>query len=137
VSMDVLSYLFWPNPEGVSYSDLHPRIALIFCGMLLLSSLVLRVMRARSHFGSFRRLAHSWARAALWFGSVGLLLVVARAEDIQYIAMRFWWIVFGGSFALYVFVQCRCARLLWYEVIPFVPSQDLREKYLPRRKRSH
>ena len=135
--MGVISYLFWPNPGGVSYLDPHPLIALLVCGVLLLLALVLRILRTRSHSGSFRRLTQSFDRAALWFGLVGLFLVIARAEEIQYVAMRFWWIVFGGSFALYVFVQCRRARLLWYEVIPSAPSQDLREKYLPHRKRSH
>ncbi len=129
MSMDLLSYLFWPNPGAVSYSDPHPLIALVVCGVFLLSSLVLHCMRGR--------LVHSLARAALWFGLVGLLLVVARAEEIQYISMRFWWIVFGGSLLLYVVVQCRRARSLWYEVIPSAVSQDLREKYLPHRRRSH
>jgi len=135
--MGFVSYLFWPNPGGVSYGDLHPLTALVVCGLLLLSPLVLRVLRARSRSGSFRRLTQSWSRAALWFGVVGLLLVVARAEEIQYLAMRFWWVVWGGSFGLYGVLQCRRARLLWYEVIPSAASQDLREKYLPHRKRSH
>lgn len=137
MSMGILSYLFWPNPEGMGYTDPHPLIAFTVCGLLLLSSLMFRVMRARSRSGSFRRLTSSWARAALWFGVVGLLLVVARVEGIQYVSMRFWWIVFGGSAAGYVFVQWRRAQCLLYEVIPSVQSQDLREKYLPRRKRSH
>lgn len=135
--MGFVSYLFWPNPGGVSYLDPHPLIALFVCGTFLLSSLALRVLRARSRSGSFRRLTQSWSRAALWFGIVGLLLVVARVEEIQYLAMRFWWVVFGGSFGLYGALQCRRARLLWYEVIPSATSQDVREKYLPHRKRSH
>lgn len=137
MSMYFLSYLFWPNPGGVSYGDPHVQIALIVCGALLLLSLVLCGMRARSRSGSFRRLARSWSRAALWFGLVGLLLVVARAEEIQYVAMRFWWIVWCASLVLSVTWQCRRARSLWYEVIPFAPSQDLRERYLPHRKRLH
>lgn len=129
MSMDLLSYLFWPNPGAVSYADPHPLIALALCGVFLLASLVLHCMRGR--------LVHNFARAALWFGLVGLLLVVARAEEIQYISMRFWWIVWGGSLLLYAVVQCRRARLLWYEVISSAVSPDLREKYLPHRKRSH
>lgn len=137
MSMGVLSYLFWPNPGGGAYTDPHPLIALTACGLLLLGSLVLRVLRARSLSGSFRRLSQGWARAALWFGVVGLLLTVARAEEIQYVAMRFWWIVFGASAVLYMFMQWRRVQCIWYEVIPSHPVGDPREKYLPHRKRSH
>lgn len=134
--MDALSYLFWPNPGGAVYGDPHPRIALAVCGALLLLSLALRIMRARLHFGSFRRFALSFDRVALWFGVTGLLLVVARVEEIQYLAMRFWWIVWGGSFILCGVVRLRRLRLLGYEVIPSAAPPDLREKYLPRSKRS-
>lgn len=116
--------------------DPHPLIALTVCGLLLLLSLVLRVVRARSSSGSFCRLAKSWARAALWFGVGGTFLVIARAEEIQYIAMRFWWIVWGGSAVGYAFLQWRRAQCILYEVIPSAPVRDLREKYLPRAKRS-
>ena len=137
MSMEVFSYLFWPNPGGVSYAGPHPRIAFLVCGILLLLSLVLRILRARSRSGSFRRLSHGWARAVLWFSLVGLFLVVARVEEVQYVAMRFWWIVWGGSAAGYVFLQWRRTQRLWYEVIPSTPAQDFREKYLPHTKRSH
>lgn len=137
MSMNLLSYLFWPNPGGVMYSDPHPLIALLVCGLFLLSSLMVRRMHARSHSGPFRRLTQGWARAFWWFGVLGLLLVVARAEEIQYVAMRFWWIVLGVSVVAYGAWQCRRARTLWYEVIPSAALPDSREKYLPHRKRSH
>lgn len=135
--MGVLSYLFWPNPGGVAYTDPHPLFALVVSGLLLLASVSLRLLRARSHSGSFRRLAQGWSRAALWFGVVGLLLVVVRAEEIQYLAMRFWWVVWGVSAACYMFLQWRRTQCLWYELIPSAPVGDPREKYLPHRKRSH
>lgn len=134
--MDALSYLFWPNPGGAAYDDPNPRMALAICGALLLLSLALRIMRARSHSGSVRRFAQSFDRVALWFGVTGLLLVVARVEEIQYVAMRFWWIVWGGSFILCSVVRLRRLRLLGYEVILSASPPDSREKYLPRRKRS-
>lgn len=132
----MLSYLFWPNPGGATYGDPHPRIAIAVCGALLLLSLALRILRVRSHSGSIRRFAQSFARIAMWFGVTGLLLVVARVEEIQYLAMRFWWIVWGGSFILCCVVRLRRLRLLGYEVIPSAAPPDSREKYLPRRKRS-
>ena len=128
------SYLFWPNPGIVAYGDPHPRIAFVVCGLLLLSACAFRVVRARSRCGSFRRLTHSWTRAALWFGGSGIFLTIARTEGIQYLAMRFWWVIWGGSLVVYTVVQCRRARLLWYEILPSSPSQDLREKYLPHKK---
>ncbi len=134
--MDALSYLFWPNPGGAAYGDPHPRMALAICSALLLLSLALRILRVRSRSGSVRRFAQSFDRVALWFGVTGLLLVVARVEEIQYLAMRFWWIVWGGSVVLCCIVRLRRLRLLGYDVIPSAAPPDSREKYLPRRKRS-
>lgn len=134
--MTALSYLFWPNPGGATYGDPHPQIAIAVCGAFLLLSLALRIMRARSPSGAVRRFAQSFDGIALWFGVTGLLLVIARVEEIQYLAMRFLWIVWGGSFILCGVVRLRRLRLLGYEVIPSAVPPDLREKYLPRRKRS-
>lgn len=132
----MLSYLFWPNPGGATYGDPHPQIAIAVCGALLLLSLTLRILLVRSHAGAVRRFAQSFDGIALWFGVTGLLLVVARVEEIQYLAMRFWWIVWGGSFILCGVLRLRRLRLLGYDVIPSAAPPDLREKYLPRRKRS-
>lgn len=133
--MRFFSYLFWPNPGGMSYSDPHALLALFICGVLLLLGLVFSLLRWRSRSGAFRRLTRSWARAALWFSGIGLLLVVARTEEIQYLAMRFWWVLWLGGLLLFVILQWRRARLLWYEVLPTASVQDSREKYLPHVKR--
>lgn len=134
--MNALSYLFWPNPGVAAYSDPMPLAAFAVCGVLLLLSLVLRILRKRAHSWSIRRFAQSFDRVTLWFGIVGLLLVVARVEGMQYLAMRFWWVVWGGSLLSCSVVQLRRLRFLGYEVISSAAPPDPREKYLPRRKHS-
>lgn len=132
--MNALSYLFWPNPGAVAYSDSRPLAALALCGVLLFLSLTLRILRTRAHAGPLRRFAQSFNRVALWFGVTGLFLVVARVEGMQYLTMRFWWVVWGGSLLLCSVVRFRRLRLLGYDVISSPTPPDPREKYLPRRK---
>jgi len=79
-----------------------------------------------------RKLTRSWARALLWFGVSGIVLVVGRVEYIQFVAMRFWWLVWFLAFLLYGVFQYRTLRQRYYRVIPQERTQDPREKYLPK-----
>lgn len=79
-----------------------------------------------------RKFTRSWASALLWFGVSGLILVIARVEYIQFLAMRFWWLVWLVCLLLYVVFQYRIVRQRYYRVIPQEHMEDPREKYLPK-----
>lgn len=79
-----------------------------------------------------RKLTRSWASTLLWFGISGLMLVVARVEYIQFVAMRFWWLVWCLALLVYGVFQYRNVRQRYYRVIPQARVEDPMEKYLPR-----
>lgn len=131
----MLTYLFWPNPPASTYD--HPQIValLVLCISLLFLSFGMRRWRSLVSNAVTRRLTRSWSSLFLWFGLIGLVLVVARVERIQYISMRFWWIVWGIAAILSLLVQVRQWRSKHYEILPVQHASDPRDKYLPQRKR--
>lgn len=133
---EVLSYLFWPNPGGSSYGNLRIVVAIILGVALLLGAVFLSVMRRRSAHPLLRRLSGTWSAGALWFGSTALFLAIARVEEIQYLAMRVWWVAWVVVFAVFMVFQWRRVHVLWYDILPSSPLIDPRAKYLPRKHRS-
>jgi hypothetical protein len=131
--MPIFSYLFWPNPGAISTEKFL--VVLIGCCLLVFLSLVLRFWRKRQTDAMIRRLSASWARAALWFGCIGIVLIVSRSEGIQFIAMRFLWIVWGVALLLYILFQIQRFRTRYYQVVPQKKEADPREKYLPKPKK--
>ncbi len=129
-----LIYLFWPNPANATYASPKAIAALALCGALVLLSLGLRLWHRRQEHGIVRKLSRSWATAAMSFGIAGLFLTVARAEQIQYVSMRFWWVVWLALALLYILIQARLFRARYYQVLPQVKAEDPREKYLPGRR---
>lgn len=132
---NLLTYIFWPNPGNADYGSPKSLALIVICLLLVIASLVISRWRKRRSDQVLRRLSSSWSTASLWFGLVGLVLVVARVEEIQYIAMRLWWIVWGLLLALYVVLQIRRYRTRYYQVLPAQSVNDPRDKYLPKRKR--
>ena len=130
-----LVYLFWPNPANATYSSPKSLILLVVCGGLLLVSIAIRMWRRRIQSGRLRKLSKSWGTASFWFGVTGLIMVVARAEQIQYLSMRFLWVVWVVLALLYLFLHVRLYRARYYEVLPTMQSEDPREKYLPKSKK--
>lgn len=133
--MSFLTYLFWPNPANASYSSPKALVLLIFCALLILGSIAIGQWRKRSRNPITKKLSRSWPSAAFWFGFVGLGLVVARVEQIGYVSMRLWWVVWIGAFAFYLWLQIRLWRARHYEVIPGARTEDPRTQYLPGKKR--
>jgi len=133
--MSFLSYLFWPRPPLIAYSSPKMQALLVFCAALVLLSVGIKRWRRKQKNPMTRKLSRSWGAAALWFGLVGLLLGVSRAEDISFLSMRFWWIVWLGVLLLYLFLQVRLYRSRHYVQLPSESVEDPREKYLPSRKR--
>lgn len=131
----ILTYLFWPNPGGVSYTNPKAMGLMVICSILVAVSFGLRLWRARMKNTVTKKLSASWPGAALWFGLTGLLLVISRVEGIQFLAMRFLWFVWGLTALLYIGFQIWKFRARHYEVLPIERSDDPLQKYLPTKRK--
>ncbi|MAE68633.1 MAG: hypothetical protein QF793_03725 [Candidatus Peribacteraceae bacterium] len=132
----MLSYLFWPNPPAPFYSSPKVVVAFLVCAVLIVSSFALKRWRSAQSTAVTRKLSRSWANVALWYGIIGIFLTVCRVESISYLSMRFWWIVWGASAAVYIGFQIKMYRMRHYEVVPQEKKdEDPREKYLPSKKK--
>jgi hypothetical protein len=130
----ILVYLFWPNPANASYTSPKVVVLLIVCSLLVVLWILLKFWRARVKNLVTRKLTRSWPAASLWFGVVGLFLIVARVEQVSYVSMRVWWFVWLAAFLAYLFIQVRIFRARHYEILPQTRGEDPRGKYLPHRK---
>lgn len=133
--LSILRYLFHPNPGHAGYPDTAIIGLFILLGALVALSIIIRLWRGRIGNPMTRTLSRSWSSAAFWFGLIGLILVVARVEAIQFIAMRFLWVLWWGSVGLYVLFQVRQFMTRHYAVVREVRSVDPLMKYLPGRKK--
>jgi len=133
--MSFFSSLFDPFPPALEYSDpLLLPFLLIALGLLAASYFLSRLSRNHPNPVT-KKLTKIWPKAAFFYGFVALILVVSRAEAIQYIAMQFWWIVWAILGILFATVQYRLFRSRHYQVLKSEHVEDPREKYLPKRKR--
>lgn len=133
---NILSYMFYPNPGDASYTaPAMLAVAGIAVGLLLLS-LVIKLWRGRLHNSVTKKLTRSWSSLCFWFGIVALILLVCRVERIQFLAMRFMWVLWAAGLLLALFVQFRVFRMRHYEILPRATApKDSRSKYLPGKKR--
>ncbi len=130
-----LVYIFWPNPGNASYDSPKVIALMILCILLVAAAFGLSMWRRKLHNQLQRKLSRSWASASAWFGFIGLVLIIARVEQIQFLAMRFMWALWLLAAVLYVVFQVRNYRMKYYEVVPASSPSDPRSKYLPKRKR--
>ncbi len=130
-----LTYWFYPNPANAEYANPKAIALLAVCIALVLASFVLPYLRNRWQNPQLKKVSKTWATAAGWLGWIGLVLVICRVEEIQYLSMRFLWVLWGIAAALYLVLQVRVYRSRYYEVIPNRPTQDARAAYLPTRKK--
>lgn len=133
--MPILTYIFYPNPGRVTYGSPEMLALLGLCAGLVVLSFVIKFWRSRLQNASTKKLSRSWSSLCLWFGVVGLVLVVARVEKIQFVAMRFLWVIWVGALLFALYVQFRIFRMKHYEVLPRVGKTDPRDQYLPGKKR--
>ncbi|MDA1208618.1 MAG: hypothetical protein O2904_01130 [bacterium] len=133
--MNIFTYIFWPRPPALGYEDIKVQTFLFICLFFIVTSFALKHWRKKQPNPITRKLSKSWSSASMWFGIIGLVLTVARAEDISYVSMRFWWLVLGFVAAVYIFLQYKLFRSRHYEKLPSETKQDPREKYLPKKKR--
>jgi hypothetical protein len=133
--LQLFSYIFWPNPGNATYGSPKSLALLLFCALLIVAAFGISVWRRKLANPVTKKLTRTWAATSFWFGFTGLLLIVARVEQIQFLAMRFLWIVWIALAILYIVFQMRSFRMRHYEVLPKIVSVDPRSKYLPKRKR--
>jgi hypothetical protein len=132
---EFLRYLFWPNPGFASYRDVDMAAAIVLCLALIVGSFAVSFWRRKQGNPISRKLSGSWGTVMFWFGIVGLILVVSRAEDIQFFAMRFLWVVWAAALLLYAFFQAKRWRTRHYELLPTEVTHDPRDRYLPKKKK--
>lgn len=131
----LLSYLFWPNPGNASYDSPKALALLVLCIGMVIASFAVSYWRKHKASQPLRKVSKSWPVMLFWFGLVGAVLLVARIEQIQFIAMRFLWVVWLALLLLIAYLQVRIYRNRYYEVLPMAKVSDPRSKYLPKRKR--
>lgn len=130
-----LSYIFWPNPGNAHYDNPKVMALLVMCLLLVVASFALSRWRNGLANPSLKKVSKSWSGASFWFGVLGILLTVARVEQIQFLAMRFLWFIWFACAVLFVVAQVYVVRTRTYEVLPSHTPTDDRAKYLPKRKR--
>ena len=133
--MNIVTYIFWPNPGNTSYDNPKVMLALLVGVGLIIISIGLRFWRKRHSNAITKRLGRSWRNACLWFGIVALMWTVSRVEMISYLSMRLWWIVWVAAIAAYVWFQLKSFKAKHYETLPSEIADDPRGKYLPRKKK--
>jgi|SRR3989338_8978233 len=128
---DLLVYLLWPNPGNADYTSPKALALIAICALMVLGSFTVRYWRNRLQNPVTKRLSRSWASAAFWFGIIGLFFIVCRVEEIQFLAMRLWWLLWLAALLVYVVLQVRIFRARHYQVLPQERTNDPRRKYLP------
>ncbi len=129
------SYWFWPLPGGWHYQDPKVQALLIGCLALIVLAFVIKFWRTRMKNPVTKTLSKSWTSAAITFGIIAAILVVSRVETIQFISMQALWAVWGLSFVAYVILQIINFKNRHYVVLQKQRTVDVRDKYLPRKKR--
>lgn len=133
--MSILGYLFDPFPSAAAYSDVQLLPFVILSVGLLIASFFLSRWSRGNPNPITKKLSKSWPTVSFVFGFVGLILCVSRAESIQYISMRFLWVVWGLLGILYIVFQYRVFQSRHYEILPGTSVRDPRADYLPKRKK--
>src|SRR3989344_3048054 len=129
-----LSYWFYPRPPATSYDNPKVLLMVLFCVLLFFGSFAVSFCRKNRENAVTKRLMKSWAPCMRWFGGIGMVLLVARAEDIQFLSMRAFWMLWVLGVLGFASVQIWRFRVKHYTIVPKTYVEDPREKYLPKRK---
>jgi hypothetical protein len=133
--LSLLRYFFYPNPGAASYTTPTQLGLLLLCAALVAASFGIGFWRKGVQNPVTKKLSRSWSSVSFWMGIVGAVLVVARVEQIQFVAMRFLWVLWVAVGLIYVYLQLRLFRAKHYEVLPRERVDDPRNRYLPGKKR--
>ncbi|MFA7681450.1 MAG: hypothetical protein WCX61_00290 [Candidatus Peribacteraceae bacterium] len=130
-----MTYLLWPNPGMVPYDNSKVVALFCCCGAMVVAAFILRVWRRRTTNTQLRKLSRSWSGALIWFGVIGLVLLISRTEQISYLSMRIWWVVWAVILVVYIAFQLRQFQTRYYKKLPGEHYADPRQEYLPRKKK--
>lgn len=132
----MLTYWFYPNPGNASYDN--PKVLLIFgvCAVLFLASFAISSWRKRQG-GVTRNLSRSWAPVCRWLAIIGAFLVLCRVEEIQFMSMRFLWLLWALTLIAFVLFQIWWFKKKNYTVVAKERTTDPREAYLPQEARKN
>ena len=130
-----LSYWFYPNLGTAPYDNPKVMTALIVSIACIALAFAIMWWRKSIRNPITKKLSSSWSMAAFWFGIVGVMLTVSRAEGIQFLSMRILWVVWGLALAAYVFFQVLQFRRRHYTVVEKQKSTSELDRYLPKKKR--
>ena len=134
--MSFLTFLFSPNPGHLAYGSAQAVTLLCVSAGLILASFLIRYWRVRLVNAVTKKLSRSWSSTAFWFGCIGLVLIVSRIEKIQFLAMRFFWVLWVVLLILVIVIQGRVFRMRHYAVLPRVSRpDDPSAKYLPGKRK--
>jgi len=131
----MLQYWFYPNPGNVSYDSPKVLLLLAVCAAMVIGSFFLRMWLRKNATPMLKKLGKTWPGAMFWFGIVGIVLTVARVEQIQFVAMRFLWILWALGLVAFAVIQWKLFKSRYYEVVPHAKVNDPREKYLPKARK--
>lgn len=130
------SYWFWPNLAGWSYGEQNVTILLALTIAMVVLSFIVRYWRRHIKNPMTRTLSRSWPTALLWFGLTGVVMVISRTEQIQFLSMRALWALWMLLLVVFAFYQFLQFQRRHYTVVRGQPGPaDERSKYLPRKKR--
>lgn len=130
----MLHFLFATNPAGVSYGSTSMLFLFALCGGLIIASFALRAWRKNLSNPVTKKLSRSWSSAAFWFGLIGLVMTVCRIEQIQFLAMRFFWLLWVIAAVATLYFQYRQFKARHYKVLPRQSGADPRDRYLPKKR---
>ena len=128
--MKYLTYLFWPNPGVASYAHPALLLLLIFCISLIAAGMTLRWLRVRMDTVT-RKLTRSWPIFCIVFGATWCAFVISRVEGVQYLSMRFLWVIWIAALAFIIFLQWKLYRTQHYRIERVSRENSARDKYLP------
>lgn len=133
--MNILRYLIQPHPYPAAYTSPMVMTMGVILLLLFVASIAIRFWRRGLANAVTRSLSRSWAGACFWFAAVGVVLLVARTEEVLFLSMPLLWVVWFGSFVAFVILQIRLFLARHYQVLPRQRVEDPREKYLPKQKK--
>jgi len=87
-------------------------VLLAFGAALVAGSFAVKFFRKRTTSKFLKKFLRELPTGLLWFGGVCLALVWFRLESVPIFAMRFWWVVFWFSFAVWIFLKIKKARTI-------------------------
>ncbi len=133
--MNIITYFFWPRPDQVGYESSKIVAAISICLLFIVFAFAIKYWRKSLSNSQTRKLSRSWSALFAWFGCIGLVLAVSRAEDISYVSMRVWWLVWGLAALFALFIQAKQFKSRHYNTLPHEKIDDPRMKYLPKKKK--